>query len=710
MSVSHHQNETEARNLNKALRAAEFLLRRQPKDTQLLSVAASCCENLNQPLKAAGYWKRITILEPDRIEAYRQLARLLQRLGRIDEAAVILRRAADSKAPPAQRSVALNDLGSLLQEAGRLAEAETAFRAALDLRPEHAPLCYNLGNVLEAQNRLAAAEAAYRQALARQPDLVPALNNLANLLGDAGRAQEAIALYRQALGVSAQQPDLYCNLAALMHEQGDSDGALALIDQALAIAPDHALARLCRLTFSLPVLPRDGKEADAALAAFDRRLAEWADWARQPPHRDAAAAVIGDKQPFYLAYRAGNHRDRLTRFGDVTAELMRARWGQDLPGMPVRSRPKLVIVSKHVRRHSVWTVLLEGLLRQIDRTRFETVLLHTGSAPADAAEADPRHMVERFHANPGSFAAALAILRREQPDIVYYPEIGMCPLTARLASLRLAPLQAAGWGHPITSGLPEIDLYLSGELLEPADAEAHYRERLVRLPGTGAATLPPAVAAEPLPPDIAAALPADRNVVRFILCQHAFKFDPAADALYAQILAQAAPARLFVIVRENEPAITGRLLARLRRACAAAGVDGDAAIVPLRWLPTGPFYSLLDAMDVYLDCPGFSGYTTAWQALHRGLPVVTLEGAGLRQRLAAGALRQTGCTETIAATTDAYIAHARRLAAQRRDDPAGFHARRDQLRRRAARLDNQVEVVRAFETALLQALEQRRAS
>jgi len=33
----------------------------------------------------------------------------------------------------------------------------------------------------------------------------------------------------------------------------------------------------------------------------------------------------------------------------------------------------------------------------------------------------------------------------------------------------------------VTTGLPTIDMYFSGELLESPNANSHYRERLIRL-------------------------------------------------------------------------------------------------------------------------------------------------------------------------------------------------------------------------------------
>jgi protein O-GlcNAc transferase len=106
---------------------------------------------------------------------------------------------------------------------------------------------------------------------------------------------------------------------------------------------------------------------------------------------------------------------------------------------------------------------------------------------------------------------------------------------------------------------------------------------------------------------------------------------------------------------------------------------------------------------VFLDCPAFSGYTTAWQALPGGIPIVTLEGKFLRQRLAAGLLRQIGMTDGIALSADQYVQIAARLALESRD--GGQRAfRRETIRRAATQADGNRAAVSAFEQALTDAL------
>src|SRR5260221_487748 len=73
----------------------------------------------------------------------------------------------------------------------------------------------------------------------------------------------------------------------------------------------------------------------------------------------------------------------------------------------------------------------------------------------------------------------------QQLDVLIYPEIGMDPMSIKLASLRLAPVQVATWGHPETTGLPTIDYYLSAEEMEPPEAQENYTERLITLPNLG---------------------------------------------------------------------------------------------------------------------------------------------------------------------------------------------------------------------------------
>ena len=67
-------------------------------------------------------------------------------------------------------------------------------------------------------------------------------------------------------------------------------------------------------------------------------------------------------------------------------------------------------------------------------------------------------------------------------DIIFYPDLTMSTMTHRLAMSRLAPIQVTSHGHPVTSGIPTIDYYISWKAAEIDTASEHYIEKLVLLP------------------------------------------------------------------------------------------------------------------------------------------------------------------------------------------------------------------------------------
>jgi len=287
----------------------------------------------------------------------------------------------------------------------------------------------------------------------------------------------------------------------------------------------------------------------------------------------------------------------------------------------------------------------------------------------------------------------------DRPDVLFYPEVGMDPATCTLAALQLAPLQVAAWGHPVTTGLSSMNAFLSGELLEGPAADRHYREKLVLLPGTGVCTELAAV--EPQRWDGPGR---HRNLVRFALCQQPIKFDPADDALLARIARAAGPSEFWLVSPTTHRWATAKLRDRLAAAFRAEGLDPDAHLRVTPWLPRNQFAGFLDEMDVYLDCPAFSGYTTAWAAIHRGLAVITLEGEFLRQRLAAGLLRQIGMTDGIALSRDQYVEIAADWAQECRRSGERA-ARREAIRRSAPKSDGNRSAVNAFEQWLIDAMQ-----
>jgi predicted O-linked N-acetylglucosamine transferase (SPINDLY family) len=263
-------------------------------------------------------------------------------------------------------------------------------------------------------------------------------------------------------------------------------------------------------------------------------------------------------------------------------------------------------------------------------------------------------------------------------------------LTSQLAALRLAPVQAAMWGHPETSGLPTMDYFVSGEALEPDGAQAFYSERLLMLPGLGCHY---GRQAPPVPPGAGPDLPA--NGPLFVCPGTTFKYMPEHDGVPAEI-ARRLGGGTFVYFSQ-QPRWTALLKERLRAAFAARGLDAEAHVVFAPWMPKAGFHALLRRADVFLDTIGFSGFNTVMQAVECGLPVVTRRGRFLRGRLGSAILSRMGIEELVAATDEDYVRLAVRLAGD-----AEYRQRlRDAIAARREVLFDDLAPIRALEQWLL---------
>ena len=657
--------------------------------------------NLGGTLRGLGHndealaaLQQATLLKPDFADAHASLGSAQRAAGNLDEALASCQRALALN--PASGPFQLG-VGNLLREKGFLDEAAAAYRAALERDPRLVEACNNLGNVLRHQGKTAAALECYEQALRQRPDFAEALLNAAQLLRESRRLADAVAAYRILLEARPDMAEAHFDLGNALKGMGDSQGALASYRRALELDPEYAEARWALAMSQLPMVAESEAELAASRSAFAAELDSLERWCRERGAGRAARAV-GTQQPFYLAYQEADHREPIARYGALCAELMGV-W-QEAAGLPqpapiTRAETRIGIVSGHLCDHSVWHAIIKGWLQHLDRSRYDVRLFHLGTTN-DAETAFAKTHATHYAFGRSDFADWARLILSHQLDVLIYPEIGIDPATAKLASLRLARVQATSWGHPHTSGLPTIDYYLSADALEAPGAEAHYAEKLVRLPGFGSPYTPSAVA--PAAIDLGAlGLRADAPL---LLCPGTpFKYTPRHDAVFVEIARRLGECQ-FVFFIPQPPELMQRLRGRLARAFAGAGLDLEAHARFLPWQNRAAFYGLMQEADVYLDTIGFSGYNTAMQAIENALPVVAYEGRFLRGRLTSGILRRIGLDDQVAGTEADYVQAVVKLA---RDAVHWGEVRERMIAARAGLYDDAAPVralERFFEDAL----------
>jgi predicted O-linked N-acetylglucosamine transferase (SPINDLY family) len=684
--------------------AAEHLRAAVARDPQLVAARVELGDLLfrdGRAPEAAAELRAAVALDPANWGVHYRLGVVLARLGpeQLEEAMTCFRRTIGGR--PGHAAAHLQ-LGMAFWNRGDPAPAIALAERALRLDPKLPAAHGVLGTMLRTVGRTEEAIASLREAVAANPDDATACLHLGTCLCEApsGNLAEGVTFLQRAAALTPRNVQAHIQLCRMLVEMGRRDEALAAYRAAVTLNPDDPTLQIGATVAELPMLCNDAAEIErcragyaARLGALERFFAE-RQARRHPGSARQDAEAVGTTQPFFLPYHGRNDRDLQARFGRMVCAIMGAafpQWTQTpavappAPGEPIR----IAIVSGQFWGHSVLKFPIWGWVSQLDRRRFHLLGYHT-SGRTDVETARIWRSFDRFVQGPLPVERWCETIRGDAPHIVIFPEIGMDPVTPKLAGLRLAPVQCGSMGHPETSGFPTIDYYLSGDLMEPADAQAHYTETLVRLPNLGVAYVPPPTETAAVRRDEIGLRP---DAVAFWCCQHLPKYQPEFDRVFARIARGAANAQFVFISSPRGDTLTQRFRARLARAFAAEGLDVNRHVVMLSRLTTPQFLGVAAICDVFLDSIGWSGLNSALESLASDLPIVTWPGPLMRGRHCHAILQMLGIGETVAGSEAEYVDIAVRLAG----DPALRAALRQKTAANKAKLFADPAPVRALE-------------
>jgi CRISPR-associated protein Csy1 len=611
-------------------------------------------------------------IDPDSADARNALGVTLADAGRVGEALAEFQGATylDPK-----RASLFNNLGNALLSLGRLDEAVIAFRRAIDLKKNYGLALTNLGVALVDLGDLEGAETALRAALVANPSDRSSLLTLGGLLRRNGRLDEAAKAYWEATRVDqANSAEPLSKLGYVLWERGDLPQARRAYSVAISRKRFHTLANL-GLRLSLPMICRSRDEIAAARAEFSNGL-EWIranlDLFASPG--DASALDRLDWTNFLLAYHGEDDRELQERYASFVASVA----DRTLPQFRVPIAPSRRIEGP-VRVGFASTFFTEGTvgmyfrrwITDLAREPVEVYVYHLSAGMNRvASEAALVAKVFRHPTRSDLRIGSLArMIREDALDVLIYPEVGMDPTVMALSSLRLAPIQCAAWGHPVTTGQRCIDYFFSSSDMEPEDAHAHYTERLVLLPGLGTRYQKPILQIQ----RDRASFGLPENEVLLLCPQSLFKIHPDNDELFAEILSASDRSRL-VLFEGRHPAITDLFMRRLENSFRSRGIDARKRTVVLPSMRHEDYLQLNSLCDLMLDTLRWSGGNTSLDAIACELPIVTLPGRFMRGRQTAGMLRLMNVEDLVAGDFADYVAKTVALS--------GDAGRRQHLRQR----------------------------
>jgi predicted O-linked N-acetylglucosamine transferase (SPINDLY family) len=235
-----------------------------------------------------------------------------------------------------------------------------------------------------------------------------------------------------------------------------------------------------------------------------------------------------------------------------------------------------------------------------------------------------------------------------------------------------------------------MDYFISSELMEPANGEAHYSEKLVRLPNISISYEPPEL---PKIPKTRGQFGIEKNAFVYLSPQSVFKYLPQYDFVYPKIAREVSEAK-FVFISNDSQSLTRVFRSRLMRAFHKLGLDARQYCVFQPRLSQNDYLSLNLAADVMLDTLEWSGGKTALEAICCNLPIVTKPGTFMRGRHTFAMMRILEIKEAIAGNEEEYIQTAIRMA----KDKEFYFEIKKRMDLNKNKLFNDVDAVKALET------------
>lgn len=578
----------------------------------------------------------------------------------------------------------LNTLGAAYGRSSQIAESISAFGRVFEIDPSHAAAAMNCGRLLLSTDRVEEAEAWLAKAANLRPNHVKTLRLLTEARLVMGQPRLAVRSGERALKLDPENFSIQLALGQAYLSIRKLSLAQDIFTSALEKSPDHpqglyflaeaeeklgrtAIAKALyqrvfeldiepgfrtilglKSVLTLPVINQDELEIGETRKEISKAL----DTLPRGPVLDPYRA--GGFTNFYLAYQGENDRDLQQRVAAFYLECCPtlSTTAPHIDILAPRQTYRIGIVSSFLRNHTVGH-LCRGMIEYLDRERFEIVLLRCPILPVEDPLAPVlAKLADQVIDLPDDLEKARDKIASIEADLIYFPEIGMEDLVYFLAFARSAPVQVMGWGHPVTSGIPNVDAFLSVADMEPENADEHYTERLIQTEGLSICMEKPAPRSST---NDRSSFGMDKSQPAYLCAQSLYKIHPDFDQIIAGILEKDAEARIYFLS-------IGTLAAEIFLGRLKLSVSQNIERVRiLPRVPTAEFTNLLGSADVLLDIPQWAGGKTSLESLAAGTPVVHWPGAFMRGRHTLAFYKKMGVTDCVVDSAEAYVETAYRL-------------------------------------------------
>jgi predicted O-linked N-acetylglucosamine transferase (SPINDLY family) len=467
--------------------------------------------------------------------------------------------------------------------------------------------------------------------------------NLGAAYAELGEMTKAVNRYKDVLEQSPESVNGLRNLGFALEKQGDIDGAIESFSKVLELEPENELLRLHVETICPPVMP-----SNLELDSYRFRLRETLNALSDTDLKFNESAKLEIQFPFLVAYHGGNDLSIKKQWSSLFAKHFERRQTTEFepynPSRPIRIG--FVVTHSH---EGVFLKCMRGIINRLpDLGDFEISIICSQQGGVDILSKGITHSAIRFLPIQSDLEIAAETIHAEKFDILHFWEVGTDSLNYFLPFYRLAAVQCACWGWPTTTGIPQMDYFITSELLETDQSDEYYSEKLVRFEH-----LPTYYHFPPLPesPKSRAVFGLGARDNIYLCTQNLRKVHPDMDRLIEGIL-EGDPQGRVLFIQDAQPGVTDLLRKRFLREI--PGVANRIQFLPRR--KEEAYLNIVQLADVILDTLHYcGGANTTYDAFSAGTPIVTLPMRYHRGRYTSAAYRQIGVVDLIANSAKDYV-------------------------------------------------------
>ncbi len=547
----------------------------------------------------------------------------------------------------------------LVNEGGRLrllAQYDAALEMlneAIALEPKFAPAHFNRGMVYYSMKKLEPMYRDFRKAEALAPYLPEIYLKMGAPFIHLQDFDNAIRVLEKAIRQNPNIRDSWIWLARAHYDMSNDKAAYDVLTQAAEKLPQDPVIRLAHMLY-ISYFQHSWENINMERERFMRGIEELTKLDLRITKPELELQFV----PSIAAYHGVNDKELRQRFAALMLKMCPSLASVAPHCMPgAKRRPGAMRIGFVSENTDVNTTnqFIGNVMAVLARDRELEIFLFSKLSMGE----DTVRLAKTLHHYvmlSGDLEESRAAISACELDVVVYLESVNYHLSYFLGFARLAPSQCVWGGFPVTTGIPNMDYYISAHYLDSEESQAHYTEKLLLFERVVAYFEKPKITGSAKTKKEYGLADGDsRNYICPVMLH---KLHPDMFDLFATILDRDEKARIVLFAAQGSILRT-RIDNFMREKFTAAQY---ARIIFVPFLRLEDLLHVLQLADAVLDLMHFSFGTTAFISLGVGVPFVTYRNEFARGRTGVYMYERIKMPEMIADTKEAYVDLALRIA------------------------------------------------